>query len=302
MASPAKLNLFLAVTGRRADGYHELVSLVSTVAWGDTVELALDDGPDEIVLSCTSAGVPAGPANLAWRAAALYREERPFSGRLRIGLEKRIPAGAGLGGGSSNAAAVLWGLERLLGDTPGEEVRRARAARLGSDVPLFLAPGPVLMRGRGEKTETVPPKLAAALKGRPVLIFKPGVEIATARAYQALAAGAPESHTPESAAEDLWRRWVAAPGSAPLANSFSAVAAAKFPAIALLLERLRKTFGARCQLSGSGSACFWLDPPAPPGPEAAIREAWGPEAFLVRTHLGHPRPNLGGSCDAQTVA
>ena len=188
--------------------------------------------------------------------------------------------------------AALKALEALAGPEwrlPAAELA-AVAARIGSDCPLFLADGPVVMRGRGERVERLPAEAARRLTGRRVLVFKPGFGIATPWAYAQLAAGAPQSYLPADAAEArlaTWRADPAQPAEALLLNTMEPPAFAKFVALPTLLAQLRERFGLAPRMSGSGSACFaLLEEAAEAGPAAeAIRAAWGPSAFVTETRL-----------------
>jgi 4-diphosphocytidyl-2-C-methyl-D-erythritol kinase len=289
--APAKLNLFLAITGRRPDGFHDLVSVVAPLQWGDTVR-AEAGAPGEFALACDDPAVPVDGTNLILRAARAWAEATRWPGGATFFLEKRIPMGAGLGGGSSDAVAALKALEALAGAAwrlPAAELA-AVAARIGSDCPLFLADGPVVMRGRGERVERLAAEAARRLTGRRVLVFKPGFGIATPWAYAQLAAGAPQSYLPADAAEARLAAWLAdakEPAEALLLNTMEPPAFAKFVALPTLLEQLRGRFGLAPRMSGSGSACFaLLDEAAEAGPAvAAIRAAWGPSAFVTETRL-----------------
>lgn len=152
LSSPAKVNLLLRVVGERPDGYHELESVMTTLELADTVELErLEDGG--ISLEVDAPGIPGGPENLAWRAAETFFGGTGAEGGVRISLAKRIPPGGGLGGGSSNAATVLKGMNRLFGaglDLPALE---ALAGRVGSDAAFFIRGGTNLCKGRGERVE-----------------------------------------------------------------------------------------------------------------------------------------------------
>jgi 4-diphosphocytidyl-2-C-methyl-D-erythritol kinase len=289
--APAKLNLFLAVTGRRSDGFHELVSLVAPLALGDELELETVARASADSLVCDAPGVPVDATNLVLKAAAAFRRHAGADALppVRFTLRKQTPAGAGLGGGSSDAAAALRGLNRLAARPLAPDALHACAAEVGSDVPLFLAGVPVLMRGRGEKIEPLPAAARAALRGLAVLVFKSTFGVSTAWAYQSLAARAPGGYVPASDAEARLAAWLAAPTPAtlPLANNLEAPVFAKYAALPALLEELRARFGLRARMSGSGSACFaLLDPDHPREPiEAAIRDAWGQEAFIRATTL-----------------
>jgi 4-diphosphocytidyl-2-C-methyl-D-erythritol kinase len=288
--SPAKVNLFLAVTGRRPDGYHDLLSVAAPLRWGD--ELAAEPagtGADE--LDCDDPAVPTDAGNLVLRAAAAFRAAGGGAPALRFVLRKRIPMSAGLGGGSSNAVAALRLLQRQAAAPLAAEALAGLAAGIGADCPLFLAPGPVVMRGRGERLEALPAEAEGRLRGRRILLFKPGFGISTAWAYARLSAR-PEGLPPAAAAEARLRAWVearGAPAEELLFNQFELAAFGKYPALPVLLDRLRGDFGLAPRLSGSGSACFALLPaaggPAVAAVTAAIRKAWGASAFVAETAL-----------------
>jgi 4-diphosphocytidyl-2-C-methyl-D-erythritol kinase len=289
VSSPAKLNLFLAVTGRRADGFHDLVSVVAPVEFGDTLKIEAG-AAGEFVLECDDATVPTGEENLVLRAARLFAEKTGWRGGAKFFLEKRIPMGAGLGGGSSNAVAALRGLNALAGELLDGAKLAAVAARLGSDCALFLPGGPVVMRGRGERVDVLAPETAARLRGQRVLIFKPGFSISTPWAYGQLAADGEKNYLPAAEAEARLAAWLGeakAPAESLLFNSFERPAFWKFPALPVLLDALAKEFGLSARLSGSGSACFALLPAGATveAVKSRIREAWGATAWVVETRI-----------------
>ena len=177
LSSPAKVNLFLELVARRTDGYHDIESVMQLVDLCDHVRLR--KRARGIRVQVTGAELPAGRRNLAFRAAALLLEEAGVAGGVEINLDKRIPIAGGLGGGSSNAAAVLVGVARLYGLRTDRDVLQKLALRLGSDVPFFLTDGLALARGRGE--------LLTALRPWPprwLVVANPGVPVSTAWAYQ----------------------------------------------------------------------------------------------------------------------
>ncbi len=179
--SPAKINLFLNVLSKRADGYHELETLFERVSLGDDITLKLK--PFGISLKVSSREVPSGPKNLVVKAAELLRRECSVRQGVAITLKKRIPVSAGLGGGSSNAATVLLGLNRLWRLHLSKEKLLKLAAMLGSDVPFFILETPLAWgRGRGEKL-----KLETGLKRKLWhCLVKPPFGISTKEAYQGL--------------------------------------------------------------------------------------------------------------------
>ncbi len=159
LIAPAKINLYLEIIGDRPDGYHELAMILQSVALSDRVNLRAN-GIDRIRVSCDSSEVPVDESNLAYRAADLMAQQFPELyqklGGVDIRLEKRIPMGAGLAGGSANAAAVLVGLDLMwnLGLTQPE--LQELAARLGSDIPFCIAGGTAIATGRGEQLAPLP--------------------------------------------------------------------------------------------------------------------------------------------------
>lgn len=287
--SPAKLNLLLAITGRRADGFHDLVSVVAPVKFGDTLRAeATTDG--RFTLVCDDPAVPCDETNLVLRAATLFKVAAGGALGARFILDKRIPLGAGLGGGSSNAVAALQALNQLVPEPLGRETLLELAIKLGSDCPLFLHGAPVVMRGRGERIEPLAAQAGARLSGRRVLIFKPSFGIATAWAYGQMAANAPESYLPPIEAEAFLSRWLtsAEPVEKLLFNNMERPAFAKFIALPTLLERLRAEFGLAVAMSGSGSACYAVlreDTPLH-AVKACILKAWGEHTFIVDTEIG----------------
>lgn len=180
--SPAKVNLALHITGRRENGYHDLVSLMCAVGLYD--RMVITPRKEGISLVCHEPGVPEDGTNLAWRAAELFFNETGLAGGCDILLEKRIPHGAGLGGGSGNAATVLTALNRLHGSPLSEERMEEVSLTLGADVPFFVRCRPSVATGVGEELAPV------ALKGAyTLLIIYPGTGLSTAAVYKNLNLG-----------------------------------------------------------------------------------------------------------------
>src|SRR3954469_13517103 len=154
LLAPAKANLSLRVLGKRTDGFHELESLVCPISLFDRLEL--DHRPEQgIAFTCDDATLPTGDDNLAVRAARLFCASCGLEPNLRVHLAKQIPHGAGLGGGSSDAASVLLGLDALFETRLPTAALAAMAADLGSDVPLFIYRSAAVIRGRGERVEPI---------------------------------------------------------------------------------------------------------------------------------------------------
>jgi 4-diphosphocytidyl-2-C-methyl-D-erythritol kinase len=288
LPAPAKINLFLAVTGRRPDGFHDLLSVVVPLLWGDMVEV--EETGASFTVTCDNREVPTDGSNLVIKAAAAFAKAAGWGGGARFRIAKKIPFGAGLGGASSDAASALEALNAIAGRPLDDAALSRVASSVGSDCALFLARGPVVMRGRGERVELLPKEPYSRLRGMRVLVFKPGFAIPTPWAYARLAAEAPRGYVQPARAEAMLASWAAKPGAPVdglLFNSMEKAAFAKFPALPVFLDRLRDQFGVSARMSGSGSACFALlheDVGAAPI-EAAIREAWGPSAFVVETRV-----------------
>ncbi|MCP3678487.1 MAG: 4-(cytidine 5'-diphospho)-2-C-methyl-D-erythritol kinase [Deltaproteobacteria bacterium] len=179
LTSRAKVNITLKVLGKRPDGYHEIHSLMQPITLSDEVSLMVEEGHG-VSVTCDHPQVPSDERNLAHRAATLFLTETGGRWGVSIHIKKLIPVAAGLGGGSSNAATVLFGLNELLGARLGEERLMAMGAQLGSDVPFFILQSPAIARGRGELLERIeiPPYW--------YLLINPGFEVSAAWAYDNL--------------------------------------------------------------------------------------------------------------------
>jgi 4-diphosphocytidyl-2-C-methyl-D-erythritol kinase len=255
MTAPAKLNLHLEILGRRDDGFHELETLFQTIELSDRVTVERRAGAG-IAMECDDATLPDGPANLAWRAAAAFIDGRhDQAGALRITLAKIIPYGAGLGGGSSDAAAVLLALDQLLPGFHPRERLEGLAAELGSDVPFFLLGGTALGAGRGERLAPMPdlPRL-------PVTVLMPAATLPTPAVYRELTDAERGPRPGHGAA--WWRERLASMRTigdvAPLLhNRLTAPAGRLCPAVVQLLGWLAAK-GVPHLMSGSGAACFAL--------------------------------------------
>ena len=281
-AAQAKLNLSLAITGRRADGFHELVSLVAPVALADT--LALDVGRP-LALTCDDPALPVDGANLVLKAAAAYARRRPSAPTGHFHLSKKVPHGAGLGGGSADAAAALRLLDRSSGDPLGSEALEALAAEVGSDCPFFVRGQAAVMRGRGERLTVLPDAARAALAGRKVVLAKPPFGVPTPEAYGLLAKAG--KYRPAAQAEAELAAWIGSPSADPagLGNDLAAPVFAKYVALPAGLASLHRVTGAEWHLTGSGSACFaWVkDGFDQAGLRADVRRVWGAGAWVAET-------------------
>jgi 4-diphosphocytidyl-2-C-methyl-D-erythritol kinase len=175
--APAKINLWLKILGRREDGFHEIDTLMAPISLAD--ELQIEPNESGLAFSSDDPSLPDGAENLVVRAARAFFDEMREEARVRITLQKKIPHGAGLGGGSSDAASTLLGLNKLYG-SPLAATRLTRiGAGIGSDVPFFLSQGAARCRGRGEIVEPIGPLPQLFL-----LLLKPQFGVATSSAYQ----------------------------------------------------------------------------------------------------------------------
>ncbi len=249
LLSPAKVNLFLRVLGKRPDGYHELQSILQPVSLFDEISLSVEPGEGSGLL-CSGREMPSGKDNLAVAASRLYLEQAGIRKRVSIGIKKNIPLGAGLGGGSSNAAAVLVGLNRVLGKFTDRELLRM-AASLGADVSFFVRSTSSFVEGVGERVRV----LSDFPLFHYVILF-PGKSLSTREVYKRWnpPERPPEKADPGSLAERFRR------GDFPLENGLEAVAMEILPEL-LSLRKLFLSLGAHFVLvSGSGSSVFSVFP------------------------------------------
>ena len=256
----AQVNLDLRIVARRPDGHHDLRTLFQSLALHDVLTFRLRRGP--FVIESADADMPCDHTNLVWRAAQALWSATGRDGELRgiaVEVDKRIPSQAGLGGGSSDAAATLVALNRLwrAGVVPGDLMRLA--AGLGADVPYFLVGGTALGLGRGE---TLYPLRDMPAMG--VLLVKPSFGVATAEAYGWYAA---EPRRPADEIQALEVPWY--PGPLALANDLEAPVAARHPALPAIRRALRRRKAEIVLMSGRGSAVFGLFPGVPEAKRAA---------------------------------
>jgi 4-diphosphocytidyl-2-C-methyl-D-erythritol kinase len=256
--SPCKINFLLNILGKRDDGFHELETVMHPVPVFDTLEF--ERGPScGVTLTCSHSALPVDSTNLVQRAATAFLQAANISEGARIRLEKRIPLAAGLGGGSSNAAQTLLGLNELFGHPLASDQLTQIAATLGSDVPFFLHSGPALATGRGERIS--PLERLPALRDAFALLVYPGFGISTAWAYQQLARFPGASSGKAGRAQELVSRLQtadlasAAPG---FYNALEAPALKKYPLLQIFQEFLREHGAAVTLMSGSGSTTFAL--------------------------------------------
>lgn len=282
--APAKINLRLRVVGKRKDGYHLLDTIMAPVSLYDEVEIRRLSASGKsmrgkglhIELTCNDPSVPSGEKNLAYRAAYSFLQEYGLDERIRIRLRKRIPVGAGLGGGSSDAAATLIGLNRLFKLNLSNKKLRNLALGLGSDVPFFITPGPKRARGIGERL--------TPLKQFPrywLVILYPGFAVSTAWVYGNYRATLTKPSANISIPSSLrsFRKIAAL-----MTNDLESVTLRRYPVIGLLKRELARAGAVGVLMSGSGSSVFGVFDSERNARNAfrRLRKKGGAQAFLAR--------------------
>lgn len=275
--APAKINLVLRVIGRRADGFHDIYSVMQPVSLYDTIEIRAAEGRG-ITVETDSVEAPGGRENLAYWAAELFFRESGRDPGVFISISKRIPVGAGLGGGSSDAASVLMALNEVFSGGLADERLMELGALLGSDVPFFIHKGSAIATGRGEVLRPVP------LPGYGYILLNPGFHVSTAWVYGNLnLTKSDENYNLTYSVEALGdvRRL-----KSLLRNDLEEVTAKRHPEV-LELKKILLDSGAEAALmSGSGPTVFGLfkDPGAAEEAFGRLDRALeeGVRRFLVR--------------------
>lgn len=284
--SPIKVNLYLRIVRKRPDGYHDLETVMAPLDFGDTLTFATAERG--ITMSCDNPALPTDDTNLVVRAAKRLAERFAVKRGAHIALTKRAPLAAGVGGGSSNAAFTLLGLNELwqLGATATQlgEI----AASLGSDINFFMAGGAALCHGRGEQVKKILFRLKAF-----VLLVNPGFGISTKWAYESWAKTASRLTAPAPDVTLLLRALETndlAGVCAALYNSLEAPSAGKFLVLELLKRAMRDAGAAGALMSGSGASVFGLFANAADAERAAarVRAEFGPSLWTRVCGFGCP--------------
>lgn len=261
-SAPAKINLFLRVVGKRADRYHELDSIFLPISLADTVRIELRPGNAPVVtLRCSDPALADSETNLAARAALAFMREFKFAAQISIDLEKKIPVGAGLGGGSSDAGTVLRMLARLFRIDEVPRLRRI-AIQLGADVPFFLEPRPARVGGIGERLVPVP-----GIPEFPVVVVAPPVEVSTASIFSALTRTEWSGVASDADVASIVRGEVS---DALAVNDLAAVAIRSHPEIGRLRSLMRENGARASQMTGSGGGVFGIFASRDEAEQAAI--------------------------------
>lgn len=242
--SPAKINLFLRVLGRRQDGYHELATLIQTIDLADTLTFTL---AKEDRLTSTDPTLPTDSSNLIIKALQLFRKQTGLNIPVDIHLEKKIPIQAGLGGGSSNAATTLKALNTLFHTQISNEELQSWAAELGSDVPFFFSTGTAYCTGRGEIVQNV-----RHIPLPPFELRKPQEGLSTSEIYKALDLSECASHDPKQLLNDFLS------GKLEFINDLEKPAFRLLPSLATFKQKLTEGGFTSSFMTGSGSAWVCL--------------------------------------------
>jgi len=292
---PAKINLWLEVVRKRVDGYHDLSSLMLPVSVFDHIRI--EAGPDHgpITLDCNVPEVPSNHENLAWRAADLFRKAAGTDLAIHITLDKSIPSGAGLGGGSADCAGVLLALNSVFDNPLGPAVLDELALGLGADVPFFLHRKPALATGVGEKLEFL-----EGVPEYPLLLIKPDLSVPTAWVYQNLKLTRGSAHiTLNRFKADPWQF------GEFVSNDLESVTIPRYPVLSKLKDWLLDRGALSASMSGSGPTVFgvFASLEAARAAEAEAGEAWGNFWVWTARALGSvdiPAPSAiasRGRCD-----
>ncbi|HLA51123.1 MAG TPA: 4-(cytidine 5'-diphospho)-2-C-methyl-D-erythritol kinase [Thermodesulfobacteriota bacterium] len=276
--SPAKINLFLKVLRKRDDGYHDIVSVMQPISLYDEILIEMENGSD-IIVSCDNANVPCDRTNLAYRAAVEFFRTTGINRRLSITIKKNIPVAAGLGGGSSNAAAVLRALNEITSQNISTDNLIEIGAGIGSDVPFFIVGKSCIARGRGESLEPIElPKFW-------YILINPGFPVSTQWAYQnlnltksnediniALLKVSLEDHVVGI------RQW-----QGLLANDLEEVTIGKHPEIKEIKDAMSAVGATGALMSGSGPTVFGIFPDKDKAEEAfgLLKGAFKQKRYIV---------------------
>jgi 4-diphosphocytidyl-2-C-methyl-D-erythritol kinase len=286
--APAKINLFLAVTSKRTDGYHELTTVMAKLGVGDLVRIEKKTHLNEPSLSCPGFEELETRENLVLVAVEKWLKRVGGDRGYQVELRKTIPPMSGLGGGSSDAVSALLAMNELCDHQLSISELMALAAEIGSDCPSFLDQGICLAEGRGEEISPFVSQVADELLGHEILLFRPAIGLSTAEIYRRLA----KNNTYSSL---VWAKksvgaWSAGkiPTEEFLHNDLERPVFQKYLFFQPLFDQIEKEFGLKSLLSGSGSCCFTCLPKGFDGLnelKEMIELAWGDECWVEKTYL-----------------
>lgn len=259
--SPCKINLFLRIIRKRSDGFHDLASLFQTIGFGDMLHLKLleDESSEADVFECNMEGVPTDKTNLVIRALDLVRVKTGNEGKyFKANLVKQVPAQAGLGGGSGNAAAAMWGANELLGRPATLEQLVGWSGDLGSDITFFLSEGSAYCTGRGEIMTPVDP----LPDGTKVCIVKPDIGLSTPEVFKALDYDQLSTKDPEDLLKTFMEKGAVDAGEDAYVNDLEQPAFDCLPQLGELKKEIQSVEGFdHVMMSGSGTSIFCIGEP-----------------------------------------
>ncbi|KAH7845741.1 hypothetical protein Vadar_005472 [Vaccinium darrowii] len=258
--SPCKINVFLRITSKREDGFHDLASLFHVISLGDKIKFSLSPSNKDR-LSTNVPGVPLDDRNLIIKALNLYRKKTGSSNFFWIHLDKKVPTGAGLGGGSSNAATALWAANQFSGCLATEKELQEWSSEIGSDVPFFFSHGAAYCTGRGEVVKDIPPPIPFDI---PMVLIKPQQACSTAEVYKRLQLDHTSKIDPLTLLEEISRNGIS---QEVCVNDLEPPAFEVLPSLKRLKQRVKAASRGQYDavfMSGSGSTIVGVGSPDPP--------------------------------------
>ncbi|CAH9070659.1 unnamed protein product [Cuscuta europaea] len=259
--SPCKVNVFLRITGKREDGFHDLASLFHVISLGDKIKFSVSPTKTKDCISTNVPGVPLDERNLIIKALNLYRKKTGTNNYFQIDLDKKVPTGAGLGGGSSNAATALWAANKINGCLANEKELQTWSSEIGSDVPFFFSHGAAYCTGRGEIVEDIPSPIPFNIS---MVLIKPREACSTAEVYKRLQLDQTSKVNPLSLLESISNHGIS---QEVCINDLEHPAFDVLPSLRRLKQRIvdagQRKYDA-IFMSGSGSTIVGIGSPDPP--------------------------------------
>lgn len=259
--SPCKINVFLRITGKRPDGFHDLASLFHVISLGDKIKFSLSPSKSKDRLSTNVPGIPLDERNLIIKALNLYRKKTGSDKFFWVHVDKRVPTGAGLGGGSSNAATALWAANQFSGGAVTEKELQEWSGEIGSDVPFFFSNGAAYCTGRGEIVEDIPSPVPLDL---PMVLIKPPEACSTAEVYKRFRLDVSSSVDPLTLLEKISKNGIS---QDVCVNDLEPPAFEVLPSLKRLKQRIVAAGRGKYDavfMSGSGSTIVGVGSPDPP--------------------------------------
>jgi 4-diphosphocytidyl-2-C-methyl-D-erythritol kinase len=253
--------VFLRITGKRPDGYHDLASLFHVISLGDIIKFSISPSTTKDSLTTNASGVPLDEKNLIIKAFNLYRRKTGTQKYFWVHLDKQVPTGAGLGGGSGNAATALWAANQMNGNIASEKELQAWSAEIGSDCPFFFSQGAAYCTSRGEVVRDIAPPISL---DTPMVLIKPKEECSTAEVYKLFSMERVSKKDPEELLREISQNGIS---QNVCINDLEPPAFEVLPALKALKERVAAAGRGRYQavfMSGSGSTIVGVGDSEPP--------------------------------------